>query len=305
MVQEKNDIVQPAIPPATRRAAIIPNNASNHSHTAIPADIPIQHAKREIKPDLDYEIKGDSSQFIEIKLRPSQAITGEVTALMYYENGINMKMRASSAVDSSEGSLGGFFNKLLGIGKAALKGNKLFMMTFTNTTQKELKIAFSMPYSGTIIPINLSAIGNRLICDDAAFLCATSDLMISSATAHDFGGSFFNPSISMERIEGRGTVFLFCGGSLLERNVSKGEIVNIAAGTTLAFQPGILFKTKTIRNVGITGQGHILTEISGAGNVWLQSLPYSRIKDNFIAQVAMFFGIKQKKNNPVWSGKKK
>lgn len=300
-MSQENNIAPPAgLPPLTRA-----NTTESKPNTTIAsASIPSQHiipTPLEKKSDLSYEIKGTNSQFIELVLRPGQSLTGEISALMYYEAGINIKMRMGSSVQSHGD---GFFNKLLGLGKAAAKGHRLFVMSFTNSTQKELKIAFSMPYSGTVVPIELSTLGNRVICQESAFLCATSDLHMSSATSRDFGGSFLNAAISLQKIEGRGTLFLFCGGSVMQRDIKQGEAINVTTGTTLAFQPGVILKIKTIRNVGITGQGHMLTELSGSGRVWLQSLPVKRLNDNIINNIALFFGIKQKKKNAIW-GKKK
>lgn len=300
MVQENNNTIQPVVPSAVRRA-IIPDDINKaSSQQAVSFEIPTQHISlnpTEKKEDLAYDIKGTGSQFIEINLRPGQYITGEISALMYYEAGINMKMRMGGSIEASED---GFFSKLLGMGKAAVKGQKLFMMSFTNVTQKELKIAFSMPYSGTIVPIDLASIGNRVICQNTSFLCATSDLQINSATSRDIGGNYFNAGIALQKIEGRGTVFLFCGGSITQRDIRQGEVINVTTGTTLALQSGILLKTKTIKNVGITGQGHMLTELSGVGRVWLQSLPIKRVNDNIINDIAVFFGIKPKKKNAIW-----
>lgn len=258
-------------------------------------NIPTQRPPVGIKPDLNFEIKGENSQFIELTLKPGQTITGEITALMYFETGIVMKMKSSASLDSG-GEPVGFISKLLGMSKAAISGQKLFMMSFTNSTQKELKIAFSMPYSGTIIPINLSSLGNELFCQNNSFLCATNDLRMTNATARELGSNTLNDAThSIQKIQGGGMLFLFCGGSILQRKIAQGETLNVTTGTALAMQSNITFKNKTIRNVGLTGKGHSLTEISGTGYVWLQSLPYTRTKDNIIENVGLFFGIKQKK----------
>jgi uncharacterized protein (AIM24 family) len=227
--------------------------------------------------------------------------------LMYYDAGITMKMRASAPSPKHEvPGFQGFIDKLMGFGKAVLSGHTLFMMYFTNTTQRDLIIAFSMPYGGMVLPIDLASVGNKIICQNDCFLCSSVDLKMSPATPRDLGGNFITSAFAMQKIEGNGTLFLFCGGSLVQKNITQASNVHVTKGSTLALQPGIILKSKTITNVGLTGQGHEITEISGTGRVWIQSLPYKRTKDSLIEQVGMFFGLSQKKENPVWGkfGKK-
>lgn len=296
MVQEKNDTQ--AMPAALRRPQITPAPVTTQTNQLQEQSTPSQRQLQPgATPDISYEIKGEGSQFIEIKLRPGQSITGEISALMYYENGISMKMRTGSSEQEEKAS---FLQKLLGLGKAVASGKKLFMMHFTNTTAKELIISFSMSHPGNIVPISLSSVGGKIFCQNDAFLCATNALQVSTATPKELGGSFLNSAISMQKIEGNGTVFLFCGGSLLERTITQGSIINVTTGTTLAVQPGVSLKIKTIRNVGVTGQGHMITELSGSGHAWFQSLPFKRQNDKTIESVGMFFGLKAKKKNPVW-----
>jgi uncharacterized protein (AIM24 family) len=244
--------------------------------------------------DLAFEIMGDNSKFVEIKLKPGQAIVGEITALMYFESGVTMKMRMSSAIAEKNAGMG-LIGKLLGMGKAVLLGQKLFLMTFSNTSNKEQKVAFSMPYPGSIVSVNLGSLGGELFCQNNSFLCASNDLKISAATSRDLGANFLNTINNLQKIEGKGTLFMFCGGSLLQRKLIPGDSFNVTTGTALAMQPSIVFRNKFIRNVGLTGQGHALTEISGSGHVWLQSLPFNRTKENVIEQVGTYFGIKKKK----------
>ncbi len=56
------------------------------------------------------------------------------------------------------------WGKLKGAGKRALTGESLFMTHFTNRGTGRRKVAFAAPYPGKIIPIDLTAVGGRLIC---------------------------------------------------------------------------------------------------------------------------------------------
>jgi uncharacterized protein (AIM24 family) len=218
---------------------------------------------------------------------------------MYYEAGISMKMRTAAPTNEKNG----FLYKFLSLGKAALRGETLFMMYFTNTSKKELIVAFSMPYSGTIVPIDLASVGKTIICQNDCFVCSSVDVRMSTASPSDLGGNVVTSSIAMQKIEGAGKLFLFCGGNMVQKNIIQGSQMHVTKGSTLAFQPGVTLKFKSIKNVGLTGQPHELTEIGGSGGVWLQSMPYKRTKDRIFDQVGAYFGLHPKKINPVW-GKK-
>jgi uncharacterized protein (AIM24 family) len=287
MAQEKNQILNPSVADAVAAGGNIPFNNGGSAYAS--------HGNS----DFSYEIKGENSQYVEIKLNPGKSIIGEIKALLYYEAGIKMKIRTSLQTDTKKS----FVTKLLGIGKAALNRQTIFMMHFTNVTQKQLIIAFSMPYSGTVMPIDLNSVGNKLICQNESLLCSSSDLIMALATPQDIGSTFLMSSISMQKIEGRGTLFLFCGGSLVQKTIVNGSPLHVTTGSILALQKGVKLTTKTIMNVGLTGQAHSLTELSGAGLVWVQSLPYKRVKDTLIEHVRGVFGLKPKRVNPIWGNK--
>lgn len=302
MVNEHNN-PPPAAPSALRRAPGVPG-VPQSAPMAAPGQRPAQPQQAgtgqpAMASDLAFEIKGQTSQFIEITLKPGQVITGEINALMYFESGIAMKMRMSSSISGEKAGNPGLIGKLLGMGKAVLTGQKLFLMTFSNGAPKEQKIAFSMPYPGTVVPVNLGAIGGEIFCQNNSFLCASNDLKISNANSRDLGANLLNTISNLQKIEGRGTLFMFCGGSLMQRKLLPGDSFNVSSGAALAMQPSVIFRNKFLRNVGIAGQGHALTEISGTGHVWIQSLPFTRTKDNLIEQVGSYFGIKKKKSGGV------
>ena len=56
----------------------------------------------------------------------------------------------------------GFFDKAVGAGKRLLTGESLFMTHFTNTGRGKRRVAFAPPYPGTIIPMDLAAMGTSV-----------------------------------------------------------------------------------------------------------------------------------------------
>ncbi len=87
--------------------------------------------------------------------------------MMYMQDGIQM-----ATIFGDGCHQGCFFNKLLGFGKRLLTGEGLFTTVFHNQGQEKRRVAFAAPYPGTIIPIDLSALGGTLLCQRDSFLCA-------------------------------------------------------------------------------------------------------------------------------------
>src|SRR5205085_8931180 len=51
---------------------------------------------------------------------------------------------------------GGFMGKLFTAGKRLLTGENLFMTIYTNTSSQKRQVTFAGPYTGKIIPMDLS-----------------------------------------------------------------------------------------------------------------------------------------------------
>lgn len=127
--------------------------------------------------DIDYKLHGDDMQFVEIELDPTEAAIGEAGSMMYMEDGIQM----DTVFGDGSAQEGGIFGKLLGAGKRLVTGESLFTTAYTNKGQGKKKVAFAAPYTGKIIPFDLSRYGGKLICQKDAFLCAAKGVSLGIA----------------------------------------------------------------------------------------------------------------------------
>jgi uncharacterized protein (AIM24 family) len=62
--------------------------------------------------------------------------------------------------------------------KRLLTGENLFMTVYTNTSSQKRQVTFAAPYSGKIIPLDLSKLGGRVICQKDSFLCAAKGVSV-------------------------------------------------------------------------------------------------------------------------------
>ena len=234
---------------------------------------------------IDYEIFGDDMQLVEIELDPGESVLAEAGAMNYMDSRIKMEtiFGDGSGADANKG-LGG---KLLSAGKRALTGEGLFMTVFTNTDpMSKVKVAFASPYPGKIIPVDLDTFDRTLICQKSAFLCAAKGVNIGIHLQKKLGaGLFGGEGFIMQRLTGDGIVFLNAGGTIIKKTLQAGEMLKIDTGCLVAMSEtvdyDVAFQTD-IKSGFLGGEGLFLATLTGPGEVWLQSLPFSRMADEII-----------------------
>ncbi len=78
--------------------------------------------------------------------------------------------------------------------------------------------------------------------------------------------------------------FLHAGGIVVEKRLI-GETLRIDTGCIVAFEPQIEYpieRAARASSMAFGGEGLFLATPKGSGQVWLQSLPFSRVVDEVI-----------------------
>ena len=97
-------------------------------------------------------------------------------------------------------------------------------------------------------------------------------------------GAFGGEGFILEDIQGDGLAFLHAGGTVIEKRLI-GETLRIDTGCIVAFEPQIEYSIERagkMSSMMFGGEGLFLATLQGAGRVWLQSLPFSRVVDQVI-----------------------
>jgi uncharacterized protein (TIGR00266 family) len=176
--------------------------------------------------------------------------------------------------------------KLFSAGKRALTGESLFITHFTNQAHDKRRVAFSAPYPGKIIPVDMAAVGGQLICQKDAFLCAALGTKISITFNQKLGAGFFGgEGFILQRLEGDGMAFVHAGGTIVKKELN-GERLMVDTGCIVAFSQGIQYDIQRaggLKSMFFGGEGLFLATLEGHGSVYLQSLPFSRLADRIIS----------------------
>lgn len=175
----------------------------------------------------------------------------------------------------------GVFDSLVGAGKRLLSGENLFMTVFTAGAGGKQHIAFASPYPGKVIPLNLAELGGQMICQKDAFLCAAKGVAVDIAFQKRIGvGLFGGEGFIMQRLSGDGLAFVHAGGSIINRPLGAGETLHVDTGCLVALDPSVTYTIEyvgSIKSAIFGGEGIFFASLTGPGNVWLQSMPFSRL----------------------------
>ncbi|MGW8124170.1 TIGR00266 family protein [Roseivirga echinicomitans] len=231
--------------------------------------------------EIEYELHGDDMQMVEIELDPQETVIAEAGAMNWMEEDIDFQAKMGDGSEPDNGILG----KLLSVGKRVLTGESIFMTHFTNMGYAKRKVTFAAPYPGKIIPVDLNEIGQGIICQKDAFLCAALGTNVSIAFSRKLGAGFFGgEGFILQKLQGDGMAFLHAGGTVVKRQLN-GETLRVDTGCIVAFSPGIDYdiqRAGNLKSMFFGGEGLFLATLRGTGTVYLQSLPFSRLADRII-----------------------
>ena len=221
---------------------------------------------------IDYKVYGSDLQLIEIELDPGEGVRAEVGTMTYMEQGIEMQT-------TTGGLFAGF--------KRMLTGEGFFISTFINGGMRKSRVGFAAPYPGKVIPLDLSRLGGKFICQKDSFLCAAQGIDIDVVFTKRLGAGFFGgEGFILQRLQGDGLAFVHAGGTLIEKNLRVGEVLRVDTGCLVAFSPSVDYNIQFVggfRNALFGGEGLFLTKLTGPGTVYLQSLPLAKLAERIRA----------------------
>jgi uncharacterized protein (TIGR00266 family) len=226
---------------------------------------------------IDYQIKGESIQIVEIELDPAETVIAEAGAMLFMEDGILFETKMGDGSNPQQG----LFDKLLSAGSRLLTGESLFMTHFTNRGSRKAKVGFSAPYPGTVIPVDLAKCpGQELVVQKDGFLCAAYGTKLSIVFNRKIGaGLVGGEGFILQKLQGDGLAFVHAGGTVIERTLNN-ETLRVDTGCVVAFESQIDFdveRSGSLKSMVFGGEGIFLATLRGTGKVWLQSMPIRKL----------------------------
>ncbi len=233
--------------------------------------------------EVDYEIFGDDMQIVEVELDPGEKLIAEAGAMNYMEDGIGFDTKMGDGTTPTSGVMGALMN----VGKRVLTGESIFLTHFRNDAPGgKRRVAFAAPYPGKIIPIDMATVGEELICQKDAFLCAAFGTTTDIAFQRKLGAGFFGgEGFIMQRLRGDGMAFIHVGGTVIKRELAAGETLRVDTGCFAACSSTVDYNIEragNLKSMVFGGEGLFIATLHGPGTVYLQSLPFSRLANRVL-----------------------
>jgi uncharacterized protein (TIGR00266 family) len=226
---------------------------------------------------ISYQIHGSDLQYVEVTLPPHSSVVGEQGAMMYMDDNIQVNTVLGDGSQSSFGVIGRFFKAI----KRSFTGESLFSSRYSNSTNTDLRVAFAAPTISKIIAIDLAELGGELICQKGAYLAGEEGIEVKLAWQKRLRVGFFGgEGFIMQRITGKGIVFINATGSLAEMTLTPRQALQVDSGCLVALSSSVAYEIKyagKIKTALFGGEGLFYTSLTGPGRVWLQSLPERRL----------------------------
>ena len=214
---------------------------------------------------MQYEIKGGAFPVVVCRLEDGEQMITERGSMVWQTPNIRM--------ETTGGGIGKMFSK-------ALSGESIFQNIYT--AQGAGTIAFGSSFPGKIVPLEIGP-GREMILQKRAFLASESGVELSIHFSRKLGAGFFGgEGFIMQKVSGRGTVFVEIDGEMVEHTLAAGEQLVVDTGNVAGFTVGVSMEIRQVaglKNKFLGGEGFFHTLLTGPGTVWLQTMPISNVAE--------------------------
>ena len=139
-------------------------------------------------------------------------------------------------------------------------------------------IAFGSSFPGKILPLQIEP-GKELIVQKRAFLASEIGVELSIHFNKKIGAGFFGgEGFIMQKLSGRGTVFLEIDGYGVEYDLAAGQQLIVDTGNLAVMDTSCsidIQSVKGVKNMIFGGEGLFNTVVTGPGHITLQTMPIS------------------------------
>jgi len=222
------------------------------------------------QPMGNFVIQGNESQILHYRMNTNEQLLCESGAMRYLSPDITPDVKMGNICACCAG------------------GESLFRVVYTNKGRPGNLMGVAPPYNANIIPVSLDQYPGLTI-KGGSFLAATDvDLQITTTRVKSVGAAFAGQGLLIHPLEGKGTVFLNAGGTIMIRQLQAGETLYASTGAVVAFQRSVEFTVESVggglKNMCCGGQGLFNTKLVGPGLVILQSLSLDELRGALAVQ---------------------
>lgn len=216
-----------------------------------------------------YEIKGEPLPVVTCYVEPNETLITERGSMCWMSP--NMKMETVS------GGIGKAFGRMF-------SGEALFQNTYTALGGEGL-ISFASSFPGSIRAFEITP-ENEMIVQKSGFLASEQGVELSVFFQKKFGsGLVGGEGFIMQRLSGKGTVFVEFDGFIVDYDLTEGESMIIDTGYLAAMSTTCKIEIETVpglKNKFLGGEGLFNTKVTGPGKIYLQTMPISAVASSLV-----------------------
>ncbi|HZS31513.1 MAG TPA: TIGR00266 family protein [Gaiellaceae bacterium] len=212
---------------------------------------------------MEATIREGQAPAVVVSLEPGERLTAEAGAMMFVSGDISME------VEMPGGLAGGLKRKLMA-------GESMFVTQYVANGPGAVGI--TGPFPGSIRQHELDG---EIICERHAYLGHYGEVEIEGAFSQRLGMGIHGggEGFTLQRLKGKGTVWLHGGGDFLDFDLVDGQRLIVDTGCMVMIEPSVQYDVKLQGGVAKSlfgGEGLFLVHMTGPGHVTLQTLPFSR-----------------------------
>jgi uncharacterized protein (TIGR00266 family) len=218
---------------------------------------------------MDATIKDGQAPAVIVSLQVGEELTSEAGAMMFLSGDIAMDMEMPGGV-------------MGGLKRAVMSGESMFLAKYR--ARGAGAVGLCGPFPGSIRQHELDG---EIICEKHAYLAHHGEVAIESAFAKKAGMGFLGggEGFFLQRLRGKGTVWLHGGGDFLDFDLADGQTLVVDTGCMVMIEPSVRYEVKTqgsLKKSLVSGEGFFLVHMTGPGHVTLQTLPFSRTAERIV-----------------------
>jgi len=207
---------------------------------------------------------GTTLPVLEIGLEQGDRIISEPGRFSWMTRSIVLRTSAQTA-----GAKG-----LFGVVGRALSGGGLFMNEY-ETSGAPGMVAFAAKVPGSIVEVQVNQ-GQTYFVHRHGFLCGTEGVELSIGFQRSLGaGIFGGDGFVLEKLAGHARAWVELGGEIVTYTLAAGETLQVHPGHVGMFEGSVNFDITMIpglKNKLFGGDGLFIANLTGPGQVWLQTL---------------------------------
>src|SRR5438445_7100491 len=212
---------------------------------------------------MEAKVREGHAPAVVVALEPGEELVSEAGAMMFMSGDVAMD------VELPGGLVGG-------LKRAVLAGESLFLAKYV--ARGTGAVGLCGPFPGSIRQHELDG---EIICEKHAYLAHVGEVEISSAFAQRLGMGIMGggEGFFLQRLRGKGTVWLHGGGDFVDFDLAPGQTLVVDTGCMVMIEPTVRYEVKLQGGVAKSlfgSEGLFLVYITGPGHVILQTLPFSR-----------------------------